>query len=250
MLPSEISNSVNSESGYIAHDSRYANISVDNLFVSHVNVRFACDVISRVLQREISTEQIAAAMHDERRGFATRDRALARFANHNPVQQLALANHEFITAYVRMAQLSPDAFDVNYYGAPHATGGYTAASWSDGTWHPEHLFTNTVANSKRAYYDNTEVFTPPRGQKANGSAQLGSRYASSVYGNEVGVFPVQQRTPHSRRVEHDITEALADRGDRRVQNVRGYNTANLRRGQPDRDATRRDFVLYSNYKRN
>ena len=179
----------------------------------------------------------------------------------NPVQQLSNVNLDFLVKTSRNIIQNPQNLCPDFFTRDPDTGkdesrvqyDYTAESYSDGTWHPEHLFTNSVRNKKNPYWVPVEVniYSDP---DAKG---VGHRYNDSVYngGTEeyyesgyqydgtpkgavpksgsktrsYGPFPGWQTTVNKRFYEKDTTGGLRDGGtdDRRTQRPHGYNMTSL-----------------------
>lgn len=181
----------------------------------------------------------------------------------NPIQQLHFVNLDFLVKSSSnliqnpqnlMPHLGRINSDTNKYET--AENDYDASSYSDGTWHPEHLFTNNSRNRNNPYWIPLEVniYSDPdtdespghkynsiiynRGTKEyyesntdyNGNPK--GRINSSRKNKETsfGQFPLWQTSPNKRFYDHDNTGGLRDGGlnDRRVQRPHGYNMAALR----------------------
>lgn len=90
----------------------------------------------------------------------------------NPVQRLSTLNKRFLETNATGFILQPDSLDENYSHINPDTGkveyteyDYGAASYSDGTWHPEHLFTENTRNRAHPYWVPREVMfdtNPPK----------------------------------------------------------------------------------------
>lgn len=77
----------------------------------------------------------------------------------NPVQQLSLINQEFLLTTARSIVQTPDCLVAGYFDTDPDTQKrdapeweYGAASYADGTWHPEHLFTQSDRNRENPYW--------------------------------------------------------------------------------------------------
>ncbi len=193
----------------------------------------------------------------------------------NPIILLHNINRDFIFDTSRNLILSPDCIIHDFYDTDPLTGqnyfkngggaglgngdwDYGVASYSDGTWHPEHLFTECRANRGITYWTPGEVTfdTDPPGQPFHpreNHYHLNSRTKRSVLsgigpgpgpGNKYkydsytpggfklseGLFPRWQHPAQYLRLGHrNIDEGLHDggRGDRRVQTNRKYDLSHL-----------------------
>jgi hypothetical protein len=154
----------------------------------------------------------------------------------NIVILLDKQNRAFIDNIIETVTTSGDSVDPDWYMYnsetgqvdPHADNSYDVSSYSDGTWHPEHLFTNKQRNRDTGYWGNvsTEFDASP---EASG---LGHRYYSTVYTvdpNRRTQYLPSQYTVQRRPYERDIDESLKEGGisDRRTQVPRGYNMRSL-----------------------
>jgi len=151
----------------------------------------------------------------------------------NPVVQLHLINKEFIYQTAKSMILSPFNLDPSaaYINLEtnkseiNTNWNYTAASWQDGTWHPEHLFTENERNRENPYWVPYEVDYDSR----SGSRPIapGHRYNSSVYDSE-SQFPRWQYSMNDRPISRDQGGyAASGTNDRRVQRPNGYNMTAL-----------------------
>lgn len=84
--------------------------------------------------------------------------------NANPIQQLHYINRDFLLQTARTIVLSPDILVGNYNYVNHDTGkeefveyDYSAASYADGVWRPEHLFTESTRNRQNPYWTLSRV---------------------------------------------------------------------------------------------
>lgn len=176
----------------------------------------------------------------------------------NPVQQLHSVNLDFLVNTSKHIIQSPQNLIANFNEFNPDTGAYegdteydfTAESYSDGTWHPEHLFTNSQRNKKNPYWMPLEVniYSDPDakgvGHKYNdilynqgtleyyksdkaydGTPKGGINQNAKGQNNSYGQFPGWQTTVNNRFYDGDNTGGLKDGGndDRRVQSPHGYN---------------------------
>ena len=168
----------------------------------------------------------------------------------NPVMQLSQTNLNFIQESATNFIMVPQSLIANADRISPDTGAveageseYDASSWSDGSWHPEHLFTNKARNRHNNYWTPIEVNyeSSPDGKGP------GHRYTSNVYhnnrkGNRAvsgdGVvqnfqneqFPRWQYSVNDRPIDRDYVEvSQAQNGvqDRRVQGTRGFDMSAL-----------------------
>lgn len=154
----------------------------------------------------------------------------------NPIQQLHNLNKEFLLKTSKNFIQSPQILDPNFYSVNPETNldeskiewDYNAESYSDGTWHPEHLFTNSQRNKKNVYWSPIEVnyYSNP------GSKGLGHRYYSDKYSATTRTrsqFPRWQYSVDDSPFDRDNKETLREGGssDRRTQRNRGYDMSNL-----------------------
>lgn len=168
----------------------------------------------------------------------------------NPVMQLSQTNLNFIQESATNFIMVPHSLIANADRISPDTGAvetgeseYDASSWSDGSWHPEHLFTNKARNRHNNYWTPIEVNyeSSPDGKGP------GHRYTSNVYhnnrkGNRAvsgdGVvqnfqneqFPRWQYSVNDRPIDRDYVEvSQAQNGvqDRRVQGTRGFDMSAL-----------------------
>jgi len=163
----------------------------------------------------------------------------------NPLLQLHLQNRQFLLETARNLVLSPEQVVPGWLDINPETGrverpeyDYSAASWQDGTWHPEHLFSQSARNRNNPYWVPLSVdFDSRAGTHARGP---GHRFNSPVYGTVPGArdeagdpatfsqFPRWQWSADYRAYSGDQS-ALREggSGDRRVQRPRGYDMTAL-----------------------
>ncbi len=90
----------------------------------------------------------------------------------NPVQRLSTLNKRFLETNATGFILQPSQLDEHYNHRNPDTGkieyteyDYGAASYSDGTWHPEHLFTENARNRANPYWRPRDIMfdtNPPK----------------------------------------------------------------------------------------
>lgn len=161
----------------------------------------------------------------------------------NPVFQLSTTNLNFIqeaaTNFIMVPHTliaSADWINPDTGLVEHAESGYDASSYSDGSWHPEHLFINKARNRNNTYWTPIEVNyeSDPAGRGP------GHRYTSNVYhnnregnaklGRQNEQFPRWQYSVSDRPIDRDYVEvSQAQNGvqDRRVQGTRGFDMSAL-----------------------
>lgn len=152
----------------------------------------------------------------------------------NPVQQLSVVNQDFLIKTSRNIIQTPDTLFSDVYAVDPDTGSkkrgewdYDASSWSDGTWHPEHLFTNSERNRENPYWVPMSVEW-----NANPEATgLGHRYNNPVYAQNgrQSQFPGWRTAIQRHHYDRDNTEGFREGrgGDRRTQGSRGFDMSAL-----------------------
>jgi hypothetical protein len=83
----------------------------------------------------------------------------------NPVIELHHINLDFLTTTAEMVIQNPASLIEKFRTWNEDTGeyvegkdcNYSAESWNDGTWHPEHLFSNTKSNRNAGYWKARET---------------------------------------------------------------------------------------------
>jgi hypothetical protein len=154
----------------------------------------------------------------------------------NPIQQLHTLNHYFLTTTSKNIIQNPTMFIPNFYAINPETGedesnieyDYNSESYSDGVWHPEHLFTNSKRNKGGAYWEPIELnyYSNPN------STGPGHRYNSKQYAateRTRSQFPRWQYSVEDKPYERAQDESLREggRSDRRTQRNRGYDMSRL-----------------------
>ena len=117
----------------------------------------------------------------------------------NPIMELHHVNMDFIIQTANVLLQNPDMLDArmrdwnpdtgNFEGGPgegkFRSYEYNNSSWNDGTWHPEHLFTESASNRKTAYWEpkRTEFNNSPYGypQDPDGIGSDGGRGPGNKY---------------------------------------------------------------------
>ena len=135
-------------------------------------------------------------------------------------------NREFIITAVKGILQSPDSLFEDFYEYDPETGehnfkeyAYSNSSFSDGTWHPEHLFTESLRNKQVTYHQDLNVTTDSN-PNATG---IGHRYNRQMY-TSMNQFPNWQFSGDYRPYDRS-GEGFREGGDsdRRYQRNRGYN---------------------------
>lgn len=156
----------------------------------------------------------------------------------NPVMQLHKCNLDFLLKSSANIIQNPNTLVADFYLYSPDTGAreapaqwdYNSESFADGTWHPEHLFTQSDRNRDNPYWKPFEV-TYDASSNAKGP---GHRYNNVLY-NRTGKytqFPRWQLSSYWRHEEFDSThvgETFAGQGqnDRRTQEPHGYDMSAL-----------------------
>jgi hypothetical protein len=181
----------------------------------------------------------------------------------NPVMQLHNVNLDFLVTSSKHIIQSPQNLVQRFEYVNPDTGAdeslveydFTAASYSDGTWHPEHLFTNSKRNKENPYWTPVEVniYSDPdasgvghrynnpvynKGTKEyyesdtdyNGNPKGSTKDVPRTYGYSYGPFPGWQTTVNKRFYDKDNTDGLKDGGtdsERRTQRPHSIGMADL-----------------------
>ena len=181
LIPEVIIRSINPHSGFINSSSEFGGKTVKGLFLLQQNEKFLVqsiynllvskEYVQDVIEIDGTSKQsltLVESFKPLRPIIAERIRVLIEswqlphredHATRNPVQQLAMVNQEFIFTTSRTFIQSPDMLVPNYYDIDPLSGqvdapewDYGTASWADGTWHPEHLFTQSKRNRANVYW--------------------------------------------------------------------------------------------------
>jgi hypothetical protein len=128
----------------------------------------------------------------------------------NPIMMLHKMNGDFITSAARTLVSNPDSIipDFLYHNSESGNDessieyDYTHASYADGTWHPEHLFTNSSRNKSNPYWIPLETnFISEPGEEGLGhsfyNSATGSRSSAT---NRIVAGPGDGPGPHSGSV--------------------------------------------------
>lgn len=233
-VPPDVKKELDPYSGWIRLDSPLYGRNLAGLFFMPANVAYLKSQVFNAVRQQSnrfrSPDEMAPDMWDYVSAFK-----LPRWEDldsSNPVEQLDYVNVQFIRetadSILKMIPI-PRAADVK---RDNPEWDYGDASWNDGTWHPEQLFTNNERNRKAGYW---EPWSCKPGTYFDASPEAtgpGHRYNRAVYGYHQ--FPRWQDL--RRQPERDISETLREGGqaDRRVQRPSGYNMAAVR-SQPHYD---------------
>ena len=191
LVPKEMIKDINPNSGFINSKSKFGKKNLKGLFYTPENREYLIDQLYSLLTNKdfiLDTIQSidATLEHDTLRTGAKQSIDLVRaftgkrpviadriqvlieawklpyredHAIRNPVLELGLVNQEFLTTTAATLIQSPDSIVNDYYDRDPNTGQidapeweYGAASWADGTWHPEHLFTESKRNRANVYW--------------------------------------------------------------------------------------------------
>jgi hypothetical protein len=263
LLPNIIKKDINSHSGYLSPRSIYSGKNLKGLFRLNENRLYLTNTIFMV----ITDIQFIELHADTRNHKYLREQLLGcrkligecmqdlietqvlpydeDIQVDNPVVQLHHLNKSFIQQTSLNFIQNPDAILPRYYAINPDTGadessseyGYNAESYSDGTWHPEHLFTNSARNKDNPYWIPLQV-SFVSGPEETG---LGHRYydkdmssrsrTGAVYSKSQRTrsqFPRWQDAGARRQYETDQADSFREiRGERRVQTNRGYDMTAL-----------------------
>jgi hypothetical protein len=177
LIPKEIRQDINSHSGYISVSSKFGQKNLKGLFYTDENQSYLVKELSILLTNEAYVKDTAESLHIKTQpplfkpylnDLATRIRVLMEAwplphredtLPGNPVMALSNLNKDFIINTSKTLIMSPDSLILNYYDKDPTYGNvdapeydYGAASYSDGTWHPEHLFKQSKGNRANPYW--------------------------------------------------------------------------------------------------
>jgi hypothetical protein len=299
IVPKEIKKDINPLSGYLNTKSPYYQKNPKGLFESPINIQYLQTetvsmltfetYVSSVLEnsdevysgQKIYLDNLIGGFgrYDYRvytmvqsRVFSTKQPYPEESLIKNPVMQLHFLNRDFILDLSKNIILCPQTVIANFYDTDPLTGtkdkpewDYGSASYSDGTWHPEHLFTQSSRNDHEGYWSSNDVTfdTDPPGQPFHprenhyslpnrtsrmlysGSPKFGEvgspgpgpgnkykydSYVKEGFKTSNGLFPRWQHPAQGMKLyQTNIDEALSGGGreDRRTQTNRGYNMSHL-----------------------
>lgn len=236
VVPPELRKDINPYSGWLV--GVYSKKTLKGLFLTECNKKYLVRELYTLLQ---SKQYIKDTIGDSTKvGLFRRSRPLLMrivpdimqswpiphnedLKIANPIMQLSNLNQDFLLTTSKAYLESPDTLfsDVWHHDPETNTktvgeSDYDNSSWSDGTWHPEHLFTNTAENRNTRYWSPVEVNIPSSGP--------GNRYNSITYDfSGGGTFPTWQYHKRDYSLDNDETLREGGRSDRRTQSNRGYN---------------------------
>ena len=225
IVPPEMIKEINPNSGFINMRSQFGSKNLKGLFYTSENKRYIVNQLYKLitnkdfvqdtivsLSTNASERQIIELVNqfkdilpilNQRIQVLIEAWTLPYREDHaikNPVMELSLVNQEFITTTATTFIQSPDCIMVDYYTTDPNTGNkdtsewdYGASSWTDGTWHPEHLFTQSNRNRDNPYWTPINVTfdtTPALGDAA--------------YNNRPTAF--HPRAPHYNKSRSEIVQ--------------------------------------------
>lgn len=295
VIPAEFKSQINSLSGYISHNSPFSKKTSKGLFLSAENESFLSDELYKLLNNDNFVNSVydnldaSTVMTNPVGMFADKRKELKtaisdyiwnyklpyreEVAVKNPVIELHLINKKFLIntseTFIKSPQmLIHDIYDYDPETKTKMVGNYSygSASYADGTWHPEHLFTENGSNRNTPYWTPRSVTfdsNPPggpfsrkttlrnrnnehltdyepdpdypfleRGQKYAAGSGPGNQYMYDSYGDNGfsggGLFPRWQYSMNDRPYDRS-SEGLREggAGDRRTQSTRGYDMSAL-----------------------
>jgi hypothetical protein len=147
----------------------------------------------------------------------------------NPIMLLHYTNRDFLLTSAEMIVQNPDVLDGEYKTWNPDTGEtedpneneyqYSAESWNDGTWHPEHLFTQSERNRENPYWKPLRVefwngpIGYPQGDGAPSDPQEGGRGPGNRY-KHIAMpdleMLVEEMTPDRRGDDRGIYHGVSD----------------------------------------
>jgi hypothetical protein len=252
-IPVSFRKSVNPTSGFFYPPMNSWNIR--QLFLNKINEEFLCNNVAHMLtnpafvHKHIDPKRSKAVCEKIAKSFADRQKRVREYAA-DELQEFKLPYYEELTTTSNVLRLrdanrnfifgvavgilkSPDAVLENFYELDPEMGefnradySYGASSYSDGTWHPEHLFTESDHNRKYKHHQDLWVHIDPSPEKTG----LGHMYNKPYYAHK-GSIPHWQYSMNTRPYERDNGQSLREGGlsDRRTQIPRGYNKKDIDR---------------------
>lgn len=196
IVPSEIKKGINPLSGFLDSSSKYGSKNLKGLFLLPVNIdylaretyqmicskTYVSDILSGMAKPPLAVSNLIEKFIPQRQQLKV---VIPRMVEEwqlpnredlsvrNPVQELHIVNFEFLRTTSKLIIQNPSLLISDVYNYDPQTGRndmgeytYGAASYSDGTWHPEHLFTESAANRKHTYWTPIDVTfdsNPPGG---------------------------------------------------------------------------------------
>lgn len=189
LVPPQFVKDINRFSGFISISSKYGNKSTKGLFLTVENKNYLINELYKLLcNREYVSHIVSGLDHyteieqntDLHKRFVKCRKQLEIMipdiivdwmlpyredkAIKNPIQELSLINKDFLDTTARTLIQNPESVIPDFYEYDPQTEihhkeewGYGASSYSDGTWHPEHLFTESERNRQNPYWIPVEV---------------------------------------------------------------------------------------------
>lgn len=223
-VPIEMIKEINPHSGFINMKSRFGGKTVKGLWYTNENRSYLIDQLYSLLTNSDFVQDTIQAVDTNSKPMdlvkqfkpikpvlGQRIQVLIEawklpyredHSIHNPVMELSNINCEFLTTTAATIIQSPDCVLKGYYNHDPNTGKhddpeweYGAASWADGTWHPEHLFTQSKRNEANPYWVPVSVTfdtNPPPGDDA------------SIYGDRPTAF--HPRAQHYNPSRANVTQ--------------------------------------------
>jgi hypothetical protein len=198
VIPKEFKTVINPLSGYINSKSQFYGKTARGLFMYPSNIQYLqtetesmltfAPYVSAVLEKTDTpagkttvSRLVDGFKQYDYRVFTMIQQAIPKYKFpyaeesliKNPVMQLHKINRDFILDFSKDLILSPTCviYDFNDYDPDTGTRDdvewdYGASAYSDGTWHPEQLFSNSKNNKKEGYWVPGDVLfdTDPPGQ--------------------------------------------------------------------------------------
>lgn len=205
-IPPEVKRDIDPSSGWLRLDSPFHGRPLVGLFRMPQNIAYLGRILGTPESETWDLVISFALPHWE------------DFNTENPVRRLHIVNTTFLKQAAKAIADAPVIKET-------AQWEYGDASWADGTWHPEQLFTNSERNRKSGYWSEWSL-TPGTYFDASPEATgPGHRFNREVYGCHQ--FPRWQDL--RRQIDRDIDEDLREGGnsDRRTVRPSGYNMATL-----------------------
>lgn len=208
LIPADMLRDINVHSGYIKIQSRFSGKNLKGLFFTNENRQYLAKELYSLLTNDRYVSDVAESLQvvpiysDGRTVMHTSDASIykpyASVLNErilvlmeawpqpkredllivNPIHQLSNLNKDFLINTSRTIIASPDCLIPAYYDTVPETGkadapewDYGAASYTDGTWHPEHLFTQSKRNKSNPYWMPVNITfdtNPPPGETYKG----------------------------------------------------------------------------------
>jgi hypothetical protein len=135
---------------------------------------------------------------------------------HNPIMELHYVNLDFLTTTAELLIQNPlSLIDMRQWDDDTGTYqkgrdyDYSAESWSDGTWHPEHLFSKSQANKQAGYWVPREVdfWNGPIGYPGKGGDGLETEAIRQAdLASASSEFPILREDMDSGETPWDVME--------------------------------------------